>query len=490
MATSTLGASPRPPSHLVDTSSLSVSPSSAYTLSLPPTYRRSSYPLSPQPLFNAHSFIPPGIALEPRGCSDDDDFLRATGRDPREALAPSYPALCVRGFDAPLQRLPATPPTATGSNDDDDEEESSSPSPRSSRKSSQSSLESYSSGAATPLSSLASSLHNYDAVCAQTAASSASTSPAAKSLGSASASGSLLSSFDWGRPSSAPSLPPPPPRSLSAPGGLGKSKREAVKGWEDPALAAARRALWEDPSDVVAPEEPSRTPVVEEVPEVEEEDDESGDDGDEEDEREEWVLPPARPSGRSLTTPLYSCFRNSSSSRSASSSFCDGSSMSSSSLSESGADSSSLSSATSDASTDSSSTPTSASGCQSVSFSVEPPETCPTYSATAYVRRGDAPVEKLSIRDWMELQGVREAVGVWSGKIQNWEEFQSALQAEAATPTRCVSVGRNCEISTGASEVGERRGKTPFSLAGVVGVRTVARSTPSSPTSPLLSSSP
>lgn len=30
-------------------------------------------------------------------------------------------------------------------------------------------------------------------------------------------------------------------------------------------------------------------------------------------------------------------------------------------------------------------------------------------------------MEKLSMREWVELREVREAVGLWSGKIARWE---------------------------------------------------------------------
>ncbi|KAK4705574.1 molybdenum cofactor sulfurtransferase, partial [Phenoliferia sp. Uapishka_3] len=47
-----------------------------------------------------------------------------------------------------------------------------------------------------------------------------------------------------------------------------------------------------------------------------------------------------------------------------------------------------------------------------------------TYSPVDYVRRGQSPVEKLSIKEWVELRSVREAVGLFSGKIQPWKDGQ------------------------------------------------------------------
>lgn len=40
-----------------------------------------------------------------------------------------------------------------------------------------------------------------------------------------------------------------------------------------------------------------------------------------------------------------------------------------------------------------------------------------TYSKELYPRTGMIPLDKLTIREWVELQGVREGLGLWSGKL-------------------------------------------------------------------------
>ncbi|GAA6031933.1 hypothetical protein JCM8097_003348 [Rhodosporidiobolus ruineniae] len=453
---------------------LSSSPgASSYTASLPPTYRRSSFPLSPHALHPASSsshsssssatpsftFLP-GLHLEQKGCHSDED----------DTLARRFDALRVQhgGFDDQ-----SSSSSSRGG---------SSSSPPSSRKSSASSFDSFSasnacsSGTATPLSSLAGSVHGDPSAslnCGRISALNASS--ASTSTSCATASG--LSAFDWSASPPPPLAPPPAAkRSLSAGSGMDKAKREAVKGWEDPALAAARRALWDDVPDDEVQKKQKEAPAEEVFVEEDEEEGEGEDeDGEWEDaDEDDWQLPPARPatSPPTPTGPIYSCLRNSSSSRSATSLACslpplDSSSASSSSLSLS--HSHSRATSPTSCSSPASSAPPSLSA--SVSFSPNPPHTCTTYSSRAYSRRGDAPVEKLSIREWMELQGVREAVGVWSGKIEKWDEAAMASPAAA-----CGAVA-----SGGAAE---RKGRSPYQLAAVVGVVQVARSTPNSPTSP------
>ncbi|GAA6006534.1 hypothetical protein JCM10207_004965 [Rhodosporidiobolus poonsookiae] len=432
-------AAPPPPHPAASSSPLaavSTSPStSSYTASLPPTYRRSSFPVSPAPLA-----LLPGLGLEQRGCSSD--------------LVPHpHPAL-----SSLSQRLDCTDCDSTPTH-----------SAPSSRKSSASSFDSLNSVDA-PLSSSSSR--------ASSILSDHSPSPSRKPQSS------LLSGFDWG------AQPNPATRSLSVSSGMDKAKREAVKGWEDPALAAARRALWDDVPDEVADAAKDGQAPPEVFVDEDEHDDGAGE-ADEEDD-DDWQLPPARPIQSTLAAPVFSCLRASPSSRSALSLGPLSSSLSS----LSSAASSLSASASCDASTSRSSSPASnassttisstsqavSSGCASVSFSAAPPQQCDTYSPTAYPRAGDAPVEKLSIREWMELQGVREAVGVWSGKIQKWDEMQAALSdigvGASAAGKACGGVG----ALSGAGE--ERKGRPHCSLAAMVGVVQVARSTPSSPVSP------
>lgn len=195
---------------------------------------------------------------------------------------------------------------------------------------------------------------------------------------------------------------------------------------EDPELAAARRALWEDePSHVgddgARPsvfeedeEEPLRTPVVEgrhartesglryfKSP-VSSEADSSQDDvqndhyysQDDDDDDDDDRPPPATPSHATLP-PLPSCLRPLAPSRRHSQH-------------------------------------SSSSGAVSVRISEDPPAAFPTYSPVDYERKGDEPVSRLSVREWLELQGVREAVGVWSGRIEKLDEATlAALEAGA-----------------------------------------------------------
>lgn len=67
---------------------------SAYTSSLPSTYRRSSFPVSPAIHLNSSSQqIPAGLSLEMRGCRDDDDYERVTG-----SKAPFYSSFSLNGI--------------------------------------------------------------------------------------------------------------------------------------------------------------------------------------------------------------------------------------------------------------------------------------------------------------------------------------------------------------------------------------------------------
>ncbi|GAA5969221.1 hypothetical protein JCM11641_007514 [Rhodosporidiobolus odoratus] len=460
--------SPSPPDPLqLQHSDLSTSPStSAYTLSLPKSYRRSSFPVSPQH-FN---LLPPGLGMQ-RGLSHDSDYHSATGFASPEQLQQPFTNLSLSQL-RPSGLSDSSPITSTSS-------------PSTSRKSSASSYDSNTSfssdGSTTPVSSLASSALSFEPTSSTSSPNAAklpsSASPAAKN------GVSLLSTFDWGTKASGGVVQSSPAtRSLSVSSGMDKAKREAVKGWEDPALAAARRALWDDvPDEVVAAKEEGTTPPEVFVEEEEGEAENETKPNEEVEVAEEWQLPPARsdPSTPTAltapTTPLFSCLRNSPSSRSCASLP---------SIAPISTSFSSSSSSTSRSASPSASSATSHSLSMSVSFSAEPPASCETYSPEAYSRRGDAPVEKLSIRDWMELQGVREAVGLWSGKIGKWDETQATLQVPAGTGAgdACIPTGAN-SVGQGAT-VSERKGRTPCPLAAVVGVVQVARSTPNSPVSP------
>ncbi|BGP44643.1 hypothetical protein JCM10450v2_000457 [Rhodotorula kratochvilovae] len=416
--------------------------SMSYSASLPPTYRLSAFPVSPSDC----SALPPGLGLAQRGCASDDERSddeqqRAPPASGRAQAAPRT----IRGFD-PAPR-PLDDAALTNEN-------TGSSSAASSRKGSAGSLASTtetddSGGSETPLSSLAGSLlsdvdagKDSPATAAGAGSNLARTSPA-------------LGSLEWGV------------RGLSIRAPLddaAKREREARAvrgGWEDPALAAARRALWDDvPAEEVGGENaPAGEPVVEVI--LGGEADPSGDEGasdaavEDDDSDDEWGLPPVRLPCHTTLAPRSSCLRYSPAART-SISLPSLSTSSSSPADDPSASGRHSPSADSTAST----------SAPSVSFSCAPPQTCATWSAEAYSRRGDAPVEKLSIREWIELQGVREAVGVWSGKIAKWDEV---LAADAAAPPAA------------AADVCAARGRPPCQLAAVVGVVHVSRSTPSSP---------
>ena len=81
-----------------------------------------------------------------------------------------------------------------------------------------------------------------------------------------------------------------------------------------------------------------------------------------------------------------------------------------------------------------------------------------TYSRDDYIRAGIEPVEKLSMKEWVELQGVREAVGVWSGRIEKWRADHEGdeklspsssmiLGTRESRPTTPVSQGKKCPLA-------------------------------------------
>lgn len=272
-------------------------------------------------------------------------------------------------------------------------------------------------------------------------------------------------------------------RSWSVNSGIEKKKREAIKGWEDPALAAARKALWDDVAvstegetgkDEVAQKQKSGRAVADDEEAIEFDDNEEEEDGeDEEDEDEEWGFSSPRPPCHSTLSPGPSCLRlrNSAtpSPRFASLSLNDSSTSSSSPSTSPHDNERGVSPSPSSTSSQTSLT------TPSIRFSPDPPKTAATYSKMDYERKGDLPVEKLSIREWIELQGVREAVGVWSGKIAKWEEG-------AEEPSHSAGTGS----SNGGSGIREGRStgeKSLYPLAALTGVVTVSKSTPNSPTS-------
>ncbi|BGO92810.1 hypothetical protein NBRC10512_007929 [Rhodotorula toruloides] len=424
------------------------SSSSAYTASLPPSYRRSSFPVSPDTQ-STSDYLPPGLGLAQRGCADDDDFERASSVPRPEDVRLPYSnasALGLRGMGRLREEVDAASSSAG-----------------SSRKGSGSSFGSVTGG--TPLSSLANSL-----------VSDYSTNPTEALLAQRRAAGAL----EYGM------------RSLSMSSGLDDRQRRerAAKrgGWEDPALAAARRALWEDVPEDVAQETQANDGAG--APEVFVDSDEnaSSENAEDVDAAEEWKLPvPAREPCHLTLTPRAPCLRNSPLSRASLSLSCSTTFISTSSVSEDRNGRLSPSAAS-----------TASTSAPSVTFARDPPTTCPTYSKEAYERGGDAPVEKLSIKEWIELQGVREAVGVWSGKIGKWQECEE-VRSEGGVESRSEQRRRrssacealagkdggdgSCEIATGAKTPAEggNQGRTPCPLAAVVGVVQVARSAPNSP---------
>ncbi len=196
---------------------------------------------------------------------------------------------------------------------------------------------------------------------------------------------------------------------------------------EDPALAAARRALWDDEpatTEQAAPQSTFETPTESEASQV---DNSSCDDDDEFDEDEPvaqrkarlFALPLAPHEPKHQSRPqLVSCLRTSSSTSSRAASYM----------------SQSFSSATCTSSGSSVPlTPTSSISSLSVQFSDEPPATLFTYSKHDYIRRGDAAVEKLSVRDWIELRDVK-SVAAWSGKVAKWDTTPNLTDAAIEQP--------------------------------------------------------
>ncbi|MBZ6370563.1 MAG: hypothetical protein LBE44_01290 [Microbacterium hominis] len=333
-----------------------------------------------------------------------------------------------------------------------------------------------------------------------------------------------------------------------------KRERAAVReGWEDPALAAARRALWADDADdetvasipsaaasnglvgalaersqipradadAAAPSPAAAAPTSEKRRGQEESPEATTADDDDDDDDEAYALllpPPACMPCHATLSPRASCLRNSPLARSASLAAlsCSTSSFSSDSSPVSLSDSAALPPSDSDtppttssssrdrdlqhrrnsssggrlspSATSTSTSTASTSAPPSVSFSPAPPLEGATYSAVDYERGGDGPVEKLSVREWIELQGVREAVGVWSGKIEPW-----SAELEAALQNAVADLGSGGGGGDGSTTAGKRFGSSqaspssctaPAALVGVVQV------TKSAHNSPVLGSAP
>lgn len=483
------------PTHDARTASSSSSGAHAhsYSASLPPTYRLSAFPVSPtaqdciaSTSASTTGALPPGFGLEQRGCTGDDSSSPSPSASPSRRLLPpsppppsSRPTRTVRGFECPDLPRASTSGSSSGSGSGsgaDGRSASASSRDSSARSASSSSCcaddgDGDGGGDATPLSSLAGSVVSVSSECSGPLAPPRS---------------NLAAKLEWGVKGLV--VTPSVPKDDAA-----KREREARAvrgGWEDPALAAARRALWDD---VVSAEDDDHdtapaqagadalrgkdaegaSPPEEggdaDAPEQHDEQSDGASQPPEEDgdDAEAWGLPPVRRPCHATLAPRSSCLRYSPAARASLS------------LPSSSCPSSSDDPTPSGRHSPSAASTTSTSEAPSVSFSCAPPQTCPTWSAEAYSRRGDAPVEKLSIREWIELQGVREAVGVWSGKIAKWDEATLAAVEGAATS------GAGAAAGAGGDQPGTpTRGRPPGGLAAVVGVVHISRSTPTSPVDP------
>lgn len=102
----------------------------------------------------------------------------------------------------------------------------------------------------------------------------------------------------------------------------------------------------------------------------------------------------------------------------------------------------------------------------SVTFSDLPPEAVDTYSSEDYERGGDAPVEKLSMRDCVELRNLRDSVGIWSGRVPKWDPNGEGEDANSGIHSR-----------RGSAEVkGRSESCTVLPCSGTVGVVTLCHS--------------
>lgn len=155
-----------------------------------------------------------------------------------------------------------------------------------------------------------------------------------------------------------------------------KIKRTIWLNDEDPSLLHARRALWEDIPPLQESETVPTVPVVGVDAEMDEEEEYLDELAGDESNR-------AQPLHATLL-PLPSCLRTS--------------------METTPTLTSSFSSLSSTMST------------RSVQFNDEA-ITVPTYSSVAYPRTSDVAVEKLTMREVVELRDVKTSIGVWSGKL-------------------------------------------------------------------------
>lgn len=312
--------------------------------------------------------------------------------------------------------------------------------------------------------------------------------PAAKTISEQLAELSLKQ-HDLPRPM--PPLPPillPPPPGLEPEAGKDKSDNveqlllqaraqralrkadEAAVG-EDPMLAKARRALWADADDDATtggqPDSADSHPTVIDVSEEGDNDDENDDgegesySGSDSDNGSDDSFTPRRAPLHAVLKPTAPCLRAGARRPS----------------SHERVKAPKLSLSLPDAASSSNASSPTSERCR-VRISPDPPQISRTHSATRYPRQGIPPVEKLSMREWIELQGVREAVGVWSGRVGasaapgcGWSDDEGE---ESMTACHGVSA-----ISTVSSHHRDASGDSSDATSG-------SMSNPTTPTTPTM----
>lgn len=316
--------------------------------------------------------------------------------------------------------------------------------------------------------------------------------------GSSSSSRSNLSFTSQNSTASTNNSPPSSIESSITSSSTSSSRRMTKDSGEDQALYDARRALWDEciagddeisESDRQAVSIFTDTPTDSEVDVETEDDDEDGEKaiGQLDEDIDKLDLTPttsntttiiSKPSHATLS-PHSSCLRLPSTT-----SFTSNSASTSSNLtffSSSTTNSRSSSASFQQPSSPSSSILSLSSVCttNSVQFSLEPPQALETYSPEEYERGGDPPLEKLSMRDCIELHRLRECVGLWSGKIKKWEPEvelqQQQLQLESALSSPTFG---NVNLPGGESSIAPRttRMDSYCSLSGMTGVTTLCHS--------------
>lgn len=212
---------------------------------------------------------------------------------------------------------------------------------------------------------------------------------------------------------------------------------------EEPALFLARRALWDEypvTSSITSSVIITGAKVLDPEGEEEEDDEDEDEDDDEDDKVELSPIPSASYPSHATLSPRSSCLRPPLRDHPTPTPPSGGSSPSSS------ASGSSLLSS-------------------SVTFSDLPPKAVDTYSAEDYERGGDAPVEKLSMRDCVELRNLRDSVGIWSGRVPKWD------------PNGEEEGTGNNDSRRGSTEVKSRSEScTVLPCSGTVGVVTLCHS--------------